>query len=281
MSESRPGTADPATSDLAATAHWTAAVRAAETARDDHLFEDPWADALAAEVGRAWISERTPDSYAPIAIRTRYFDEWLGRATTAGISQVVLGAAGLDTRAFRLAWPAGTALFEVDREDVLAFKGGVLAAAGARPACERRVVVADMTARFGEALRAAGFDPAQPTAWLLEGFLFYLPATAIDSILVEVSGLAAPASRLAFDIINGETLTSPYTRAWLAMQAAAGAPWIGSMEDPATTLGGLGWDAHLTQGGRPDAEYGRWPLPVYPTDAPGLPHSWLVTAERG
>ena len=111
------------TSSLEATACWTAAVRAAETSRDDRLFEDPWAATLAGPEGAAWLAARPPGSTLPIAIRTRFFDDWLHDvAIEAGIRQVVLLAAGLDTRAYRLPWAAATTVFELDRPAVLAGK---------------------------------------------------------------------------------------------------------------------------------------------------------------
>ena len=265
---------------LQATARWTAAVRADESTRPDRLFEDPWAAALAGPEGAAWLAGRPPGSTLPIAIRTRFFDDWLSAAAGSGIGQVALLAAGFDTRAYRLAWPDGTIVFELDRPGVLAEKTAVLEAAGARPACDRRPVAADLAGAWSEGLSAAGFDPARPTAWLLEGVLFYLPREAIDRILDGVTCLSTPGSRLGFDIPNGHVLTSPWTKAWLEMQAAAGAPWIGTMDDPAAELAARGWTASVTQPGAPDANHGRWTLPVIPASMTDLPHSWYVTAER-
>jgi methyltransferase (TIGR00027 family) len=270
----------PSTS-LAATAHWTAAVRAAENARPDALFHDPWAAALAGEAGQAWLAQRAPERVAPIALRTRYFDEVLPRALEDGtLRQVVLLAAGLDTRAYRLDWPAGTRLFELDQAGVLAHKETVLAAAGAAPRCARVAIAADLSQPWQVALLGAGFDPAQPAAWLLEGFLFYLPVEAITRILDDVSALAAPGSWLGFDIVNSITLTHPATRAWIEMQAASGAPWCGSLDDPEAFLAARGWQASLTQAGQPEIHHGRWALPVLPVKMPGVPHNWLVTARK-
>ncbi len=101
---------------LASTACWTAAVRAMESMRGDRLFIDPWAAALAGKDGEEWIAQRTMDSLVPIIIRTRYFDDFLQCITCQqGIKQIVLMAAGLDTRAFRLNWPDGTRLIELDQ----------------------------------------------------------------------------------------------------------------------------------------------------------------------
>ena len=173
---------------------------------------------------RRWLAARPPGSGLPMVIRTRYFDDWLLRVTgETGIRQVVLLAAGLDTRAFRLAWPASTHLFEVDKAAVLHDKAQVLAAAGAQPACTRTVIEADLTAPWTASLLAAGFAAQQAAIWLLEGFLFYLPVAQLVEILDAVSKLAAPGSWLGFDLVNAAVLTSPWTRPWVEMQATAGA----------------------------------------------------------
>jgi methyltransferase (TIGR00027 family) len=266
---------------LEATARWTAAVRALESARDDRLIEDPWASELAGPEGSAWLAERSPESVLPIVLRTRYFDDWLlASVREVTVPQVVLLGAGLDTRAFRLAWPDATVVFELDRPAVLAHKSAVLSAAGAAPRCRRELVAADLGHDWPRLLLDAGFRPSEPSVWLLEGLLFYLPVDRIATILDDVTGLAAARSRLGFDIVNAEVLTSPWTRAWVEMQAAAGAPWLGTMEDPVGYLAGHGWRASLTQAGQPDAAHGRWTLPVIPTTMPGMPHSWFITAER-
>jgi methyltransferase (TIGR00027 family) len=271
----------PTAGPLEATARWTAAVRARESARPDRLFDDPWAAVLAGPEGMSWVDGRPPDSVLPIVLRARSFDDWLLRvAAEHSIRQVVLVAAGLDARAYRLAWPEGTNLFEIDRPAVLHHKAAVLDAAGARAACARHAVEADLTAGWGDALVAAGFDPTRPACWLVEGLLFYLSADATTHLLDEISRLSAIEAHLGFDVVNGLVLTSPWTRPWVEMQAAAGAPWIGTMDDPVGFLAGRGWSASLTQAGQSDANHGRWTLPELPTTMPDVPHSWLVTAER-
>lgn len=267
--------------ELSSTAYWTASVRALESARPDHLFEDPWAEALAGLEGERWLAGRSPESVLPIVLRTRYFDDYLQRIVCEeAVRQVVLLAAGLDTRAYRLHWPAGTVFFELDQPAVMQYKTRVLAELQAQPACERQVIEQDLTDPWQAALLQVGFQPDLPSLWLLEGFMFYLPTTTIQVILADVSKIAAPGSWLGFDIINSTMLEHPLTRAWVKMQAAAGAPWIGTLDDPAATLAELGWRAGLTQAGQADANYGRWTLPVFPTHTPGIPHSWFVTARR-
>lgn len=267
---------------LGSTARWTAAVRSKESGREDCLFNDPWAARLAGEEGAAWLTGRPEQSLAPIVLRTRYFDDFLQRITSQeAIRQVALPGAGLDTRAFRLSWPAGVRLFELDQPEVLVYKEDTLRDAGAMPKCERQVVGADLTEPWREKLVQVGFDPQQPSAWLLEGFLFYLPVDSIMGLLDEVTALAASGSWLGFDIINHAILTHPLTRPWVEMQAQLGAPWIGWLDNPVAFLAQRGWRASLSQAGQPDANYGRWPLPVIPTTAPDMPHNWFVTAEKG
>lgn len=262
---------------LAATAYWTAAVRANESARKDALFRDPWASVLAGSAGAAWMAERTPESVLPIVLRTRYFDDFLAQSR---LEQVVLLAAGLDTRAYRLDWLASTCVYEIDQASVLDYKAEILKTAGAELRCSRRGIPADLADNWQEELLEAGFDPQKPSAWLLEGFLFYIPNELIIQVLHSLSSLSAPGSQLGFDIINSTVLTSPYTKAWVELQARAGAAWIGSFDDPESYLDLLGWHAALTQAGQPDAHYGRWTLPVYPTKMAGMPHNWFVTAVK-
>ena len=125
------------------TALAVADARARETDRPDRLFDDPFAHLFIDHAGAAFTpvpSEGGVDIRAMraeyVAIRTRYFDDALLTATAAGCRQVVLLAAGLDTRAFRLAWPGATHLFELDVPDVLAFKSRVLDAHQAQPTSE-------------------------------------------------------------------------------------------------------------------------------------------------
>jgi len=264
---------------LASTAAWTAGVRAKESEREDYLFFDPWAEALAGEEGMTWIESRPIDSALPIAIRTRYFDDFLQRITREqALSQVVLLAAGMDTRAYRLSWPEDTTIFELDQPAVLAHKESILREVDAHPTCRRRSAGADLSEPWTDALMEVGFEPYLPAVWLLEGFLFYLPNEAITSILDTVTRLSAAGSWVGFDVVNNIMLTSPITEKWIAMQARSGAPWIGTMDNPQTFMAQRGWEAALTQPGAEDASYGRWLLPVFPVLQPDVPHNWYVTA---
>jgi len=266
---------------LALTAPWAAAARALESAREDRLFDDPWASALAGADGAAWLAQSPPEGVALIAVRTRFFDDYLLRIVQEdGVRQVVILAAGLDTRAFRLEWPASMQVFEMDQGAVLERKQTILDQAGAKPTCERHVIAADLADGWEASLTTAGIDSAQPTIWLLEGFLFYLSPEDLAALLGRVMKASSPGSYLAFDAINSATLTSPFTQPWVEMQARAGAPWTGTMDDPKSLLKRHGWKAELTPIGSPGTDHGRWPYPSAPDDDPEAPHLWLATARR-
>ncbi|OSC42931.1 class I SAM-dependent methyltransferase [Mycobacterium decipiens] len=132
-----------------------------------------------------------------MAIRTHYFDNFFLDATRAGIRQAVILASGLDSRAYRLPWPAGTTVFEVDQPQVIDFKTRTLANLGAAPTTDRRAVAVDLRDDWPAALKEAGFDPAQRTAWIAEGLLGYLSADAQNRLLDQITGQSAPGSRFA------------------------------------------------------------------------------------
>ncbi|GAA3548520.1 SAM-dependent methyltransferase [Amycolatopsis ultiminotia] len=230
------------------TALGVAAVRARESRRPDRLFDDPYAqaflDAAPGVLPDEPVSARELAEWGPMAalgtvfhahgvLRTRFFDDYLLAATAAGCHQVVLLAAGLDTRVFRLSWPDGVRVFEVDLPEVLEFKQLVLAEQAAGPRCERVIVPADLRGRWCSTLVAAGFREPVPTAWLAEGLLVYLSAEQAARLLTAVSELSAPGSRLAFEQ-GGMAAESLPARA-RAMPAMA--------EYAALWRGGLGVDA--------------------------------------
>jgi methyltransferase (TIGR00027 family) len=206
-------------SSVGATATMVAAARAIAT-RDGALIDDPFAEPLVRAVGvdlltRLASGELDPNELNDVldgasgsagamsrmadnmAVRTKFFDEFFLDATKAGIKQVVILASGLDARAYRLRWPAGTVVYEVDQPQVVEFKSDTLAELGAEPTADRRVVAIDLRDDWPTALRAAGFDPASPTAWSAEGLLGYLPPEAQDRLLDTITELSAPGSRLA------------------------------------------------------------------------------------
>jgi methyltransferase (TIGR00027 family) len=201
-------------SSVGATATMVAAARAMAGRAERPLINDPFAEPLVRAVGVDVLTrlasgdltpgERGGDAGADLermadnmAVRTVFFDDFFMDATSRGITQAVILASGLDSRAYRLAWPAGTTVYEVDQPEVIDFKSRTLAALGAVPTAFRRTVAVDLRADWPSALRQAGFDPARPTAWSAEGLLGYLPPDAQDKLLDTVTELSAPGSRLA------------------------------------------------------------------------------------
>src|SRR6185437_9179966 len=138
-----------------------------------------------------------------VAVRTRFCDDYLLAAARSGCRQIVLLAAGLDARAFRLAWPEGSRVWEIDMPGVFAFKERVLANRGATPVCERTIIPADLRGDWPHLLTGTGFDPAQPAAWLVEGLLMYLDERERDLLMDRVGTLSGAGSRIALDHRGG------------------------------------------------------------------------------
>jgi methyltransferase (TIGR00027 family) len=199
-------------SSVGATATMVAAARALASREDNAIIDDPFAEPLVRAVGIDFfinlvdgsidVTAVDDDGSARLltdvmAVRTRFFDDFFIDATEAGVRQAVILAAGLDSRAYRLSWPAGTVVFEIDQPEVIEFKSQALADLGASPTADRRTVSVDLRDDWPAALRAAGFDDAAPTAWSAEGLLVYLPPEAQDRLLDNITELSAPGSRLA------------------------------------------------------------------------------------
>lgn len=201
------------TTSVGSTALFVATARALEAQKPHPLAVDPYAEIFCRAVGGPAadvLDGNDPDHQLKTAdfgeafvnfqgARTRYFDDYFRRAAGAGVRQVVVLAAGLDSRAYRLDWAAGTTIFELDQPQVLDFKREVLADAGAQPRAERREIAIDLREDWPQALRASGFDPAKPSAWIAEGLLIYLPATAQEQLFTGIHGLASPGSHVAVE----------------------------------------------------------------------------------
>ncbi|KGI71061.1 SAM-dependent methyltransferase [Mycobacterium rufum] len=245
---------------VARTAVLVAAIRADESRRDRPLFEDPFAARLAGEAGRKMLARMVAEagerSTAQIVVRTRFWDEALLRATQT-VRQVVILAAGLDARAYRLAWPPGTTVIEVDQPAVIAAKDGVLA--GEQPRCHRVSLGADLAGDWSAALTDAGLDPSAPTAWLIEGLLQYLDGDAVHRLFARVHALSAPGSVLLYDVVSAALLTAPEMTGLLASMEAQGSPWLFGIDAPGELAESLGWTATVTDVAEPGAAFGRWP----------------------
>ncbi|MFV8166337.1 class I SAM-dependent methyltransferase [Mycobacterium sp. 134] len=203
-------------SSVGATATMVAAARAMATNADDPVIDDPFAAPLVRAVGMDFFSKLADEDFTTegldeeaatglirfangMAARTRFFDDFFLSACRAGIRQAVILAAGLDSRAYRLPWPDGTVVYEVDQPEVIEFKSATLAGLGAVPTTERRTVAIDLRFDWPAALADAGFDPSEPTAWIAEGLLGYLPGDAQDRLLDQITALSAPGSRFGVE----------------------------------------------------------------------------------
>jgi methyltransferase (TIGR00027 family) len=197
-------------SSVGATATMVAGQRA--LAHREQLIDDQYAEPLVRAVGLDFFTraldgeiklEDVNPAFTPrraaegMTVRTRWFDQLFLDAAAAGVRQAVILAAGLDARAYRLPWPAGTVVFEVDQPEVIEFKTTTLAGLGAIPTATRRTVAIDLRDDWVKALQDNGFDPSAPTAWIAEGLLIYLPPEAQDKLFDNITALSAPGSRLA------------------------------------------------------------------------------------
>ncbi|WP_407685569.1 class I SAM-dependent methyltransferase [Mycobacterium sp. HUMS_1102779] len=287
MARTENDTWDLATS-VGATATMVAAGRARATR--DKLIDDPFAEPLVRAVGvdfftrwaageldsadvdipgAAWGMQRMTDM---LAARTRYIDKFFADAAAAGVRQVVLLASGLDARAYRLPWAAGTTVFEIDQPQVLDFKSVTIAQLDANPTAQVRPVPIDLRHDWPAALRQAGFDTAAPAAWAAEGLLGFLPPDAQDRLLDNITELSADGSRLVAEVflnsgVNAQALNAAAAR-WQdnGLDVALddlGFP--GERNDAATYLEARGWQPVRTPLNQLLGEHG---LPLQPTDGP-------------
>ncbi|MDX3803632.1 class I SAM-dependent methyltransferase [Streptomyces sp. AK04-3B] len=248
-----------------ATAVGVARVRALESEREDALFRDPLAQAFAA-AGGLWPSSppSTDDESArrrrlavsfSVVIRTKFLDDLLRQASASGVRQVVLLGAGMDSRAFRMDWPEGTRLFEVDTAAPLDFKASVLRHERAVASCERITVAMDLREDWPGALAAAGHDPAEPTVWIAEGLLIYLPEDAVELLLARISAQSAAGSRMGLTWGSRGVIER---FAADAVPGSAASMWLSEMpDDPVGRLAGYGWEADCHTLRERAAAYGR------------------------
>ncbi len=235
-----------ALSGVGRTALMVAGMRAQESRRVDRLFDDQLAGAFVAAAGFDVDSQAAawpPGTSDFLAIRTRFYDDQVAGANAAGIRQVVVLAAGLDGRAFRLDWAPGTRLFELDLPELFAFKERVLATSRAPARCERVVVAVDLRREWAASLTAAGFDPSAETGWLAEGLLPYLTAADSDRLLTTVTTLSAPGSRAALDHLDATAGDRPAMRVTAEAIRQLGAELISTLDDPVGWLARHGWQA--------------------------------------
>jgi methyltransferase (TIGR00027 family) len=274
-------------SSVGATATMVAAARAVATEDANPIINDPFAAPLVRAVGIDFFTRVVDGQVTPadvgetgnaelqtetdsLAVRTRFFDEFFLNAAAAGIGQAVILAAGLDARAYRLAWPPGTVVYEIDQPKVVEFKTATMARLGAEPTTERRTVSIDLREDWPTALRESGFDDTKPSAWSAEGLLMYLPPEAQDRLFDHITALSAPGSQLATEYHpdTGPTMAErgqAMNDRWANMGCdvdLSGLFYEGERNNVAEYLGDRGWQVVARARRELFSEYGR----PFPTD---------------
>ncbi|OBG95219.1 SAM-dependent methyltransferase [Mycobacterium sp. E3298] len=273
-------------SSVGATATMVAAARALASEGTDPIIDDPFAAPLVRAVGLEFFRRLVDGELAPgdvqdgernlqletdsMAVRTRFFDDFFLNGARDGIRQSVILAAGLDARAYRLSWPPGSVVYEVDQPKVVEFKTATMAELGATPTAERRTVSVDLRDDWPEALRRSGFDPAQPTSWSAEGLLMYLPPEAQDRLFDNITELSAPGSKLAteFHGDSGRTMTeraNQFNERWANLGCdidLSGLFFEGERSNVVEYLSGHGWQVSTRERREYFADYGL----VFPDD---------------
>jgi methyltransferase (TIGR00027 family) len=257
--------------EISRTALWVAGIRAIESERKNPLFRDPFARRLA---GDAFVDDlkrqNTTNGAMPpaIEVRTRWLDDQIALGVGRGIQQLVILAAGMDARAYRLSLPTGTRVFELDHFEVLQDKEVKLA--GMAPKCERHAVSVDLANDWPAALRHGSFDAEAQTLWLLEGLLVYLPAFQVTRLFSQVDALSIPGSVVLFDVVGRSMLESARVNALHELARQFGT------DEPETLLAPLGWKVHAYSTASVGQQLGCWPFPVHPRGTPGVPQAYMV-----
>ena len=275
-------------------AGWRAlhAMSAQPLVRDDYAKHfitasaDPYLTGLLADPGTSEGAMVFPRLYG---VQTRFFDEFFTSAADHGIRQAVIVAAGLDSRAYRLHWPSGTTVFEVDQPKVLEFKQHVLAEHAAVPADRRQEVAADLREEWSIPLRAKGFHPQRATAWSVEGILPYLTGDAQDTLFARISELSAPGSHLAIGALGScldEDRLGAIEETYPGLNRSGDVKFSALTYDdtqktkPADWLADHGWTVEpIRTNPELQVEYGRTP-PDVDLQVDQIMHSEYITATR-
>lgn len=268
---------------VSSTAQWTAAIRALEAEYgEDSLFEDGLAYNLAGPEGFELLERYKGAGVREfVSIRTRFFDDAISDIVfKSPVQQVVIVAAGMDTRAFRLTWPDGVVLYEVDHKELLDEKRERLSRLQAQPNLPRIEVSTDITQPWLGDLEHAGFDSSVGALWVVEGLLFFLSHDQASNLLMSLKEFSAPNSHLVADMPSESLLKNPINLAFLAKLCEDGCPWRFGCDEPEEFLRMRGWKvAEIKEPGESDAGKKRWPYSVQDRSIKGVSRSWLIRAE--
>lgn len=266
---------------IAKTSLLTAAMRAVETNRSDsegRLFSDPYAELLAGDEGRDILQKAIAASgeQPAIAIRTAYMDRKFTQALHQGARQVVMLASGMDTRAYRLEFPEGTRLYELDRKEVLDYKQGKLVNTKAQ--CQRTAIPVDLATDWTPLLLQAGFRKGIRTLWMVEGLLMYLDESQVMALFAKINSLSSFGDFMLFDILSQTLLKAPHMEKQLQFLKSIGAPWKFGTDEPVEMMRALGWGATPSQAA--DVAPTRWPFPSAPLNIPKVPRGFFIEAQK-
>jgi len=264
---------------VAKTSLMTAAMRAVESKRSEsqgRLFVDPYAEILAGEEGFSLLQKAVEASgeQPAIAVRTSFMDQKIKEHLKKGTRQLVILAAGMDTRSYRLDFPSDLHVFELDRKEVLDYKE--LKLKDEKPKCARTLLSVDLREEWHHQLHKAGFRPGLRTLWLVEGLLMYLHEPQVETLFRRIEALANENDVLLTDILGQTLLDSPFMQNQLSFLSSIGAPWHFGTNDPEGFLRKFGWEAKATQPGEFASQ--RWPFPTPPRGVPNVPRSFFVEA---
>jgi methyltransferase (TIGR00027 family) len=266
---------------VAATGMLVAAMRAEESRQENRLFTDPYAERLAGDKGRGLLAEAekaTGNASGQIIVRTRFWDEALLRVNAAGASKMVILAAGMDARAYRLPWQANTTVYEIDQAEVMGLKNDIMA--DVQPQCHRVTVGVDLAHDWPRMLESEGFDSAAKTVWLVEGLLQYLDASAVDVLFSRIDEMSAAGSVLMYEVVGKKLLEAPFLKPTLDFMEMLNAPWIFGTDEPADLVERRGWTATVTDIAEAGNAWHRWDHPAVPLDVPGVPRGYFIEATK-
>jgi methyltransferase (TIGR00027 family) len=266
---------------VAKTSLLTAAMRAVESNRsytEGRLFTDPYAELLAGEEGKELLRKAVTASgdNPAIAVRTFFIDSRINLAFDSGVRQFVFLAAGMDTRVYRMSFPADARVFELDKKKVLDYKRQKLS--GVETKCELIALPLDLREDWPKQLQRAGWDKTQKTLWLAEGLTMYLHEMQVMQLLERINTLAQSGDIFLFDILNKFLLNTPHMHRQLQFFESIGAPWHFGENEPEQMMDQYGWNARAFQAG--EVAPARWPFPAVPRHVPNIPRGFYIEALR-
>ena len=221
--------------DVSGTAFVVAEYRAEENQEREPIYTDHVVGLFLSDESREAadrVSLRFPAVSGMVKTRTRYFDDMLDLQIAAGIGQVVILGAGLDTRAVRKQTP-GVRYFEIDDPATMALKRRCY-----EDACiDSGVTLIPgnyVTDDFIGLLRRHGFEFDVPTYLIWEGNVMYMPL-ADDKATMRQLKRHLKQFRLSFDYLSEAVISKTTGDAKLTTLVesfeALRAPWVSGIDD--------------------------------------------------